>query len=73
MPKGGEGDEIGMLGAGTELKRSLTVASVGWTYPAADMLSDFGAGASTGVIEVSQVGVDGLPGFAAAISISIEV
>ena len=73
LPEGLENFQIRVLGAVTELKRSLTVASVGWTYPAADMLSDFGAGASTGVIEVSQVGVDGLPGFAAAINISIEV
>ncbi len=72
LPEGMENYQLRVLGAGAVLKRSLTIAATGWTYPAAEMLSDFGTGASSVIIEVSQIGADGRPGIPAIINVSIE-
>ena len=73
LPEGMESYQIRVLGAGGVLKRSLTLNAAPWIYAAAEMLSDFGTGLSAAVIEVSQIGADGMPGIPTSHSTTIQI
>lgn len=60
---------VRVLAGGVELRTWITDSNIA-TYAAADIAADFPSG-GTAVIEVSQIGANGLPGSAAQVSITI--
>jgi hypothetical protein len=64
-PEGAEAYQVRVLNALGQAKRTVTVSTPSWSYAAAAILADFGAGPAAVTVEVAQIGANGLAGIPA--------
>jgi hypothetical protein len=72
LPEGQESYRVRVLDSISAIRRELVRATSNWTYPASQQSADFGSGPHSAVIEICQIGSDGLAGIAGNVQVIIS-